>query len=660
MIAKSRKIVLLICILVILSPTVNTLNIEIGRDTSVLANLEESIDEISKLNDIPNQINLEDYIRNEINYEIEEYDISGVTISVVQDGEMIFTQGYGYKDFGYATPVVAEETLFRIGSISKTFTAVATMQLVEIGLLDLDVDINTYLTAFKIPETFAEPITLRHLLTHTSGFDVSTSAVLYETYEEMLSLEEDLISNVPDRVRPAGELTGYSNYGSSLVGYIVQEIAGTTFFDYIEENITLPLGMNSTTCRQQLPLELQDDMSSAYYDNEYPGFYEYFSLYPAGGFTSTSTDMAKFMMMLLNNGTYNNVTILEENSVQEMFSDQFSVHPDIPAVGLGLYEADYRNAHIIGHGGDTIFFHSNMMLFPDENFGLFISYNSRSGILGMSRFVSGLMKSFYYFDRDVEPLDNYKQRARLFSGMYVSTRRYYSEKNDLDILVWSQYYSLNVSASSGYLQIAGLDDIDFVEIAPYFFVERTGSLDLSLFFKTDGNDKITHMYTNWQTALTTYEKVHTSYVNPNLQMGLLILMGTLSLISLSMWGIDSFFRWKKGKERGKILHAIPKIWTIGFLTTAILTVSLLMKINHETIVLSTETASAFQNLLFLPYLSIAFIVGNIVFTFFAWFGVGNQEKQPYWDLATRIQYTVLTVFSILYIIYPIYWNLFIF
>ncbi|MHA1346617.1 MAG: serine hydrolase domain-containing protein, partial [Candidatus Heimdallarchaeaceae archaeon] len=359
MIAKSRKIVLLICILVILSPTVNTLNIEIGRDTSVLANLEESIDEISKLNDIPNQINLEDYIRNEINYEIEEYDISGVTISVVQDGEMIFTQGYGYKDFGYATPVVAEETLFRIGSISKTFTAVATMQLVEIGLLDLDVDINTYLTAFKIPETFAEPITLRHLLTHTSGFDVSTSAVLYETYEEMLSLEEDLISNVPDRVRPAGELTGYSNYGSSLVGYIVQEIAGTTFFDYIEENITLPLGMNSTTCRQQLPLELQDDMSSAYYDNEHPGFYEYFSLYPAGGFTSTSTDMAKFMMMLLNNGTYNNVTILEENSVQEMFSDQFSVHPDIPAVGLGLYEADYRNAHIIGHGGDTIFFHSN-------------------------------------------------------------------------------------------------------------------------------------------------------------------------------------------------------------------------------------------------------------------------------------------------------------
>ncbi|MHA1552551.1 MAG: hypothetical protein ACTSQC_11465 [Candidatus Heimdallarchaeaceae archaeon] len=300
------------------------------------------------------------------------------------------------------------------------------------------------------------------------------------------------------------------------------------------------------------------------------------------------------------------------------------------------------------------------MLFPEENFGLFISYNSRTGILGMSRFISGLLENFYYFDRAVEPVENYKQRASMFSGIYVSTRRYYSDKNNIDILFWSQYYSANISASKGYLQIAGLDNVDFVEIAPYFFVEKTGTMDLSLFFKTDENGKITHMYTSWNTAITTYEKIHSSYVNSNLQFGLLILMGTISLISLSMWAIDSFFRWKKGKERGKILHTIPKIWTIGILTTVIITISLLMKINHETIVLSTETATAFQSILFLPYLSIAFIIGSIVFTFFAWFGVFSQEKKPYWNLVTRIQYSVLTVFSILYIIFPIYWNFFIF
>jgi CubicO group peptidase (beta-lactamase class C family) len=660
MITKSRKFVLLLSGLVIISLTVNTSNFGVENISSVNANLTEEYHDDSALNDIPIMSYLEDYINSEIGQEIEDYKISGVTVSVVQDGEMTFAKGYGYKDFGFASPVVPEETLFRIGSISKTFTAVATMQLVELGLLDLDEDVNSYLTVFDIPDTFAEPITLRHLLTHTAGFDVSTSSVLYESYGEMLSLEEDLITNIPDRVRPPGELTGYSNYGSSLVGYIVQEIAGESFFDYIEEHITLPLGMNSTTCRQQLPSELLDDMSLAYYDYDRPGFYEYFSLYPAGGFTTSATDMAKFMMMLLNNGTYNNVTILEDNSVQEMLSDQYSVHPGIPSVGLGVYETDYRNAHIIGHGGDTIFFHSNMMLFPEENFGLFISYNSLTGIYGMRRFISGLLENFYHFNRVVEPVENYKQRAGMFSGTYVSTRRYYSEKDGVDVLLWSQHYSVNISISKGYLQVAGLDDIDFVEIAPYFFVERTGTIDLSLFFKTNLDGQITHMYTSWNTALTTFEKIHTSYVNTNLQLGLLILMGTISLISLSMWGIDSFFRWKKGKERGKILHTIPKLWNMGILITAITTIILLMKINHEIIVLSTETTSAFQSILFLPYLSIAFIIGNIVFTFFAWFGVGNQNKKPYWSLMTRIQYTVLTVFSILYIIFPVYWNFFVF
>ncbi|MCK4896750.1 MAG: beta-lactamase family protein, partial [Candidatus Heimdallarchaeota archaeon] len=379
MITNSRKFILLFSGLIIFSLTVTTLNNWVGEDSTVLANLDDEIGEVSDLNDVPLLIYLEDYINSEIGQELQDYGISGVTVSVVQDGEMIFNKGYGFADYAYSSPVVAEETLFRLGSISKTFTAVAAMQLVELGLLNLDVDINTYLTVFKIPDTFSEPITLRHLLTHTAGFEVSTSPVLYDSYEAVLSLEEELIIHMPDRVRPPGELSGYSNYGSSLVGYIVQEIAGKPYFDYMEENITLPLGMNSTTCRQQLPLEFLDDMSSAYFDVDHPGFYEYFSLYPAGGFTSSSTDMAKFMLMLLNNGTYNNVTILEESSVQEMLSDQYTVHPAMPGVGLGVYETDYRNAHIIGHGGDTIFFHSSMMLFPEENFGLFISYNSQTG-----------------------------------------------------------------------------------------------------------------------------------------------------------------------------------------------------------------------------------------------------------------------------------------
>ncbi|MCK4973141.1 MAG: serine hydrolase, partial [Candidatus Heimdallarchaeota archaeon] len=213
MITNSRKFILLFSGLIIFSLTVTTLNNWVGEDSTVLANLDDEIGEVSDLNDVPLLIYLEDYINSEIGQELQDYGISGVTVSVVQDGEMTFAKGYGYSDYAYSYPVVAEETLFRIGSISKTFTAVAAMQLVELGLLNLDVDINTYLTVFKIPDTFTEPITLRHLLTHTAGFEVSTSAVLHESYEAMLPLEQELITYMPDRVRPPGELTGYSNYG---------------------------------------------------------------------------------------------------------------------------------------------------------------------------------------------------------------------------------------------------------------------------------------------------------------------------------------------------------------------------------------------------------------------------------------------------------------
>ncbi|MBY9001458.1 MAG: beta-lactamase family protein [Candidatus Heimdallarchaeota archaeon] len=656
---NSRKFIILISLVMIFCLSVNTYSTGGFNVSPALACENHDKNDETTISDIPLLIDLEDYINSEINQELEDYGIVGVTVSVVQDGEMVFSKGYGYADYYYQTPVLPDETLFRIGSISKTFTAIAAMQLVELGLLDLDTDINTYLTAFKIPETYLEPITIRHLLTHTAGFEVSTSQVIYEALEAMPSLEDDLKNNIPERVRLPGELTGYSNYGNSLVGYIVQEIAGIPFVEYIEEKITLPLGMNSTTCRQQLPAELQDDMSPAYFSTEEPGFYEYFSIYPAGGFTTKATDMATFMMMLLNNGTYNNVTILEESSVQEMFSDQYVVHPDMPGVGLGVYETDYRNAHIIGHGGDTIFFHSNMMLFPEENFGLFISYNSQTGIFGRSRFINGFLNNFYYFSRTVEPIENYKQRARMFTGDYVSTRRYYSTKNGVDALIWSQYYSINITSSRGYLQVTGLE-VDFVEVTPNFFVERTGDYDYSIFFGENEEGQITYMNTNWAVSITTMERMHSSYTNIQLQSGLLIFIGTVSLISLSLWGIDAFFRWKKGKERGKTLLTVSKVWHIGFLTSAIVTVILMMKINHETIILSTETSTAFQNVLSLPYISLVFIVGNIVFTFFAWFGFGNIDKKPYWDLLTRIQYTLLTAFSLAYMAFPIYWQLFIF
>src|SRR3954451_17351886 len=113
---------------------------------------------------------LEPFFDGLINSQLLNRNMAGAVVSVVRDGQVVLAKGYGYADFEAKKPVLADETLFRPGSISKLFNAVAVMQLVEQGKLDLDHDVNDYLD-FAIPKTYAEPVTLRQLLTHTAGFE---------------------------------------------------------------------------------------------------------------------------------------------------------------------------------------------------------------------------------------------------------------------------------------------------------------------------------------------------------------------------------------------------------------------------------------------------------------------------------------------------------
>src|SRR5215211_421034 len=110
------------------------------------------------------------FLDEELGREMEKYHIAGAAVSVVKDGELFFAKGYGYADLENKIPVDPEQTIFRIGSVGKLFTWTAVMQLVEQGKLDLDEDINDYLD-FRIPDTYPQPITLKHLLTHTAGFE---------------------------------------------------------------------------------------------------------------------------------------------------------------------------------------------------------------------------------------------------------------------------------------------------------------------------------------------------------------------------------------------------------------------------------------------------------------------------------------------------------
>src|SRR5581483_3903114 len=150
-------------------------------------------------------------------------DIAGAVISVVKDGKVIFAKGYGYSDVKAKTPVSADNTLFRPGSISKLFTWTAVMQQVEQGKLDLDRDVNDYLD-FKIPAKFGKPITLRNIMTHTPGFEETIEELFVKDAKDLKPLGDYLKQHLPTRIYPPGSTPAYSNYATAMAGYIVQRV----------------------------------------------------------------------------------------------------------------------------------------------------------------------------------------------------------------------------------------------------------------------------------------------------------------------------------------------------------------------------------------------------------------------------------------------------
>ena len=194
---------------------------------------------------------------------MKEYHIAGAAVAVVKDGKLFFTKGYGYKDIEHGIPVDPEETMFRIGSNTKPFTWTAVMQLAEQGKVDLDADVNTYLD-FRVSGTFPQPITLKHLMTHTSGFGERWLESLASDERELVSEREWLVSNMPARIFGPGEAVGYSNYNAMLAGYIVSRISGQPYPQYIKEHILNPLGMSHTTATSPTPPELQPHRSGGY------------------------------------------------------------------------------------------------------------------------------------------------------------------------------------------------------------------------------------------------------------------------------------------------------------------------------------------------------------------------------------------------------------
>lgn len=425
--------------------------------------------------------------------QLQREDIAGAVVLVVKDGKILFAKGYGYSDVKKKAPVSPENTLFRPGSVSKLFTWTAVMQQVEQGRLDLDRDVNDYLD-FKIPPRQSKPITLRNLMTHTPGFEEAIQELFVRDAKDLVPLGDYVKSHLPNRVYAPGTLSAYSNYGTTLAGYIVQRVSGQPYDDYIEQHILNPLGMNHSTFRQPLPEALNPLMSNGYQrGSQPPKPFEVVQAMPAGSASVTATDMAHFMIAHLQDGQYEGVQILRPETARLMHSTQFHNIPQLNGMALGFYE-ETRNGHrIIGHGGDTECFHTDLHLIPDASLGFFISYNSagKGEIFPRTAVWEKFLDRYFpYHPPDKPTIAAASQDAQTVAGGYFNTRR--PDTTLLKVLNVVGETQVQVNSDST-ISVKGIKDLNgqlkkFREIGPLLFQEVDGQ-DL-VGFKRDDSGRL--------------------------------------------------------------------------------------------------------------------------------------------------------------------------
>jgi CubicO group peptidase (beta-lactamase class C family) len=383
--------------------------------------------------DLGDAVALEAFVDGMVESLMKNHNSPSGVVAIARGGEMLFSKGYGHRDVEAGAPVDPARTLVRPGSVSKLFTWVAVMQLVEQGRLDLDTDINEYLENFRIRETFPQPITLRHVLTHTAGFeDGALGYLIIDDPDRIMPLAESMARYQPARVNPPGVQTAYSNYATSVAGLIVENVSGMTFAEYVREHIFDPLGMTRSTFHEPLPDGLAAHMAKSY-AVEAGGFvekpFEIISNFgPAGAQSATATDMVRFGQAILNGGELDGGRILDADTVGQMLTRQFTHDDRLMGMALGFYEIEENGVRLVGHGGDTRWFHSYLGIDQANGITFFVSFGGSGG--GTVR--SAFTPAFYdrYFPAEhvrPEPTAGFAERAERYAGAYGFWRSNFSK-----------------------------------------------------------------------------------------------------------------------------------------------------------------------------------------------------------------------------------------
>lgn len=399
---------------------------------------------------------LESFIDGVVHQAMQQDQIAGVTVAVIDPSGAAMTKGYGI-----ATPAraVTPDTLFPVHSISKTLVWIAILQLVEEGKIGLDDPINSHLpSALQIPdEGFDKPILIRHLMEHAAGFEDSLLGhLIVDRASKMQPLLTYLATHRVHRVREPDNAVVYSNFGATLAGVIVGQVSGRSWEEYAEQKILRPLGMSTATFRQPyppelakslglpspMPKELADQLTAGFrpvHGRLEVGPREYTNEPPAGTLSASATDMVAYMRALLDPQLMAREGVLSAKTALEM---RKPMGPNVDAFGAMHHGfATYNfpgNIVGFGHGGDSAYQVSSMVLIPALGIGIFASANTPTGA-ALVHNLAGLIVS--EFEGESLPPPFYSSATRVEAmrliGNYRNLRRPYfrTERSLYDLFI---------------------------------------------------------------------------------------------------------------------------------------------------------------------------------------------------------------------------------
>jgi CubicO group peptidase (beta-lactamase class C family) len=310
----------------------------------------------------------------------------GVAVAVVHDGQLVYSRSFGLANIEKAAPVT-EDTIFRIMSISKTFTSIAIMQLWEQKRLDLDDPVNPYLKSMQVlhKDPAAPPITFRHLLTHTSGIGEMRSladqlpwvgGLAARPDSRILSMPEYYKGTLRPEIFP-GEKWAYANHGFAVLAQLIEDISGEPFAMYMRQHVLEPLGM----------LHSDYFMSERVRDGQAQGYkfmngrfepvpYTRLATPGCGGIFSNINDMVKYVCCLMDEGRYPGGAILKPETLKQMMTPQLDMDPRVAGMGLGFNLKKYGPYVAARHGGGWPGFITEMSVIPEKKLAVLVFNNS--------------------------------------------------------------------------------------------------------------------------------------------------------------------------------------------------------------------------------------------------------------------------------------------